>query len=568
MSFFAGGVDRADSLVDALEVATRSAGGLNFYDGSGALRNAVSYQELKADAIALALKLAGLGLERGAHLGIVAETDPSFHRFFFACQYAGLVPVPLPAGLQIGGGEAYVEQLQRLLASCDAAIAVAPESHIGFLERACRGLALKKVGTPQDYWALPARQVDLVPLAGDDPAYLQFTSGSTRFPRGVEMTQAAVLANLKEIAEAGLAISRDDRVVSWLPFYHDMGLVGTVLLPVVAQIPVDYLSPRTFAMRPRLWLKLISENGGTISSSPPFGYELCARRLTDADAEKYDLRTWRVACVGAERINPRPLAQFARSLRTAGFDPAAFVPCYGMAEVGLAISFTPLGQLPWVDHVNKDKMADDGLAIPSSIDADACDTLSFVDCGCVLPSYDLSIRDQNGVELGNRRCGRIWVRGPSVMRGYFKDPRATRAVLKDGGWLDTGDIGYRIDRRLFLTARAKDVLIINGRNIWPQDLEQLAEELPEVRSGSTSAFAVPGPDGKDLAVLVVELRDCVPDLAAKLAGIVRASFGINCCIEVAPPRTLPRTSSGKLSRARARADFLDRVNRHGERAPS
>jgi fatty-acyl-CoA synthase len=272
--------------------------------------------------------------------------------------------------------------------------------------------------------------------------------------------------------------------------------------------------------------------------------------------------------VGAERINPRPLEKFARLLEPAGFDPAAFVPCYGMAEVGLAVSFAPLGALVCIDQVDKAAMADEGLAVSSPLNADNGDTLSFVDCGSVLPSYDLSIRDEHAVELGNRQCGRIWVRGPSVMNGYFQNSRATSEVLKDDGWLDTGDIGYRIDRRLFLTARAKDVLIIKGRNIWPQDLEQLAEELPEVRPGTTSAFSVAGPDDEDVAVIVVELRNHVPGLATKLAGMVRAGFGINCCIEVAAPHTLPRTSSGKLSRVRAKADFVDRITRHNNGGPA
>ena len=547
-----------DCLVDALEYAAQGETGLNFYDGSGALYAAIPYAQLKEDAVALARKLASLKLERGSRMGIVAETDPLFPVFFFACQYAGLIPVAMPAGMQIGGGEAYVAQLKRMLSSCGASVAVAPESHIGFLERATRSLSLKLIGTPDVFEGLSPADVALEPLAGDEPAYLQYTSGSTRFPRGVEMTQTAVLANLTEIAEVGTQIGDDDRLVSWLPFYHDMGLVGCVLVPVATQISADYLSPRTFAMRPRLWLKLLSENRGTISSAPPFGYELCATRVRVTDTERYDLSAWRVACVGAERINPRPLKQFARVLEPAGFNPKAFLPCYGMAEVGLAISFAPLVRSYFVDVVDKAAMADRGHAVPAP-DATEEDTLSFVDCGNVMPSYDLSIRDPDGEELDERECGRIWVRGPALMRGYFRDPEATAEVIKPGGWLDTGDIGYRIGRRLFITARAKDVIIINGRNIWPQDLEQLAEKLPEVRLGAISAFSVTRPNQEELAVMVVECRNAGPDLTTKLAGLVREAFGINCFIELAPPRTLPRTSSGKLSRARAKADFLDRI---------
>ena len=547
------------SLVDALEYAALGATGCNFYDGSGNLDAAITYATLRDEAMALARRLVGLRVQRGARVGIVAETDPMFPRFFFACQYAGLIPVALPAGLQMGGGEAYVEQLNRMLTSCAADIAVAPESHMSFLERATRNLHLTKVGTPEDFALLEPGDAELDPLGADETAYLQYTSGSTRFPRGVEMTQTAVLANLTEIAEVGCGITSDDRLVSWLPFYHDMGLVGCVLIPMTTQISVDFLSPRTFAMRPRLWLKVLSENRGTISSSPPFGYELCATRVRVTDTERYDLSAWRVACVGAERINPRPLQQFARVLEPAGFNPDAFLPCYGMAEVGLAISFAPLTTTYTVDVVAKDAMADTGKAIAATDeDRRNNNTLSFVDCGEALPTYDLSIRDDVGAELDERECGRIWVRGPSLMKGYFRDPEATAEVMKRDGWLDTGDIGYRIGRRLFLTSRAKDVIIINGRNIWPQDLEQLAEKLPEVRLGAISAFSVTRPNLEELAVMVVESRNAGPDLAGKLAGLVRENFGINCYIELAPPRTLPRTSSGKLSRARAKADFLAR----------
>jgi fatty-acyl-CoA synthase len=549
------------SLVDALEYAAEGDTGCNFYDGSGNLETAITYATLKAEAIALAQRLVGLGVKRGARVGIVAETDPMFPRFFFACQYAGLIPVALPAGLQMGGGEAFVEQLHRMLDTCGADIAVAPESHLGFLERASRGLNLIKIGTPDEFAALAPSDSELEPLGQDETAYLQYTSGSTRFPRGVEMTQTAVLANLTEIAEVGCKITEDDRLVSWLPFYHDMGLVGCVLIPVATQISVDFLSPRTFAMRPRLWLKILSENRGTISSSPPFGYELCATRVRMTDTAKYDLSAWRVACVGAERINPRPLRQFARVLEPAGFNPDAFLPCYGMAEVGLAISFAALTTTYSVDVVAKAAMAERGKALIAS-DRDEHDnnTLSFVDCGEALPSYDLSIRDESDTELPERECGRIWVRGPSQMKGYFRDPQATAEVIKEGGWLDTGDIGYRIGRRLFLTSRAKDVIIVNGRNIWPQDLEQLAEKLPEIRLGAISAFSVTRPNQEELAVMVVESRNSGPDLTGELAGLVRENFGINCFIDLAPPRTLPRTSSGKLSRTRAKADFLARTS--------
>jgi fatty-acyl-CoA synthase len=333
-----------------------------------------------------------------------------------------------------------------------------------------------------------------------------------------------------------------------------MGLVAFVLGALYSQLSVDYLSPRTFAMRPRLWLKIISDNKGTVSSSPPTGYALCATRLREADQQRYDLSSWRVACVGAERIHPEQLRKFAQLLGPVGFNPDAFVACYGMAECGLGISFAPLGEGVRVDRVNKNLMIETGRAEPADEDY-----LELVDCGAPLPSYQTKVCDEAGNALPERQCGRICVRGPNVMRGYFGDPETTREVLTEDGWLDTGDIGYRIGDRIVITARKKDVIIVNGRNLWPQDLEHLAETTPGVRMGDTSAFSVTRPNGEELAVLVVESRKPQSELASTLAGLMRVNFGVTPYIDMVPPRTLPRTSSGKLSRSRACADFVARM---------
>lgn len=551
------------NLVEALEYAAQGEAGYNFYNGRGELEHVLSYRDLRDQARELARRLLALGCPRGSRVAIMGETDPLFHRFFFACQYAGYVPVALPSSVQIGARHAFVQQLRRMLQTCGARIAVSPASHIGFLAEAAAPLDLVKVGVGEDFDVLPASDAELRPMDGDELAYLQYTSGSTRFPRGVAITQRVALANLSEIAIEGLGIRADDRLVSWLPLYHDMGLVGFVLVPLACQRSVDYLSPRNFAMRPRLWLKLISENRGTLSSSPPFGYALCAKRLRPGDVDRYDLRSWRVACVGAERIHAEPLEQFARMLAPNGFDARAFVPCYGMAECTLAVSFAPLGAGFELDVVDKDSMYDHGKAIsrePSTRGAE--DTLSFVDCGEMLPSYELAIRDAEGNDLGERECGHIWVKGPSVMTGYFEDAESTAEVLRADGWLNTGDIGYRAGKRLFVTARHKDVIIIKGRNIWPQDLEHLAEQVEGVRYGHVSAFAAPGPDGTDVAVLVTESheRDSVERarLIEQIKFNIQVHFGIVCHVDLVPSGTLPRTSSGKLSRSQTKRDFIAR----------
>jgi len=553
---------RFASLSEALDAAAHGQTGYNFYGAKGELEHELSYRALRKEARTLARKLSSLGLPRGERMAIVADTHPLFHRYFFACQYAGLVPVPVPAALQLGGSDAYVRQLRLLLQSCSASVAVAPPTYVDFLHEAGLGLGMAVCGGTELFEALPESDLPLEPLTTGEIAYLQYTSGSTRFPRGVEMTQEAVMNNLREICDIGVQVTDEDRLVSWLPFYHDMGLVAFVLGALYSRLSVDYLSPRTFAMRPRLWLKIISDNKGTVSSSPPTGYALCATRLREADQQRYDLSSWRVACVGAERIHPEQLRRFAQLLQPVGFNPDAFVACYGMAECGLGISFAPLGKGVTVDRVNKDLMIETGRAEPAEEDY-----LELVDCGAPLPSYQTKVCDEAGNTLPERQCGRICVRGPNVMRGYFRDPETTREVLTEDGWLDTGDIGYRIGDHIVITARKKDVIIVNGRNLWPQDLEHLAETTPGVRMGDTSAFSVTRPNGEELAVLVVESRRLQPGLATTLAGLMRSNFGVTPYINMVPPRTLPRTSSGKLSRSRACADFVARMTWDAEGQP-
>lgn len=553
-------IDGHTNLVDALEYAAEGITGFNFYNGRGQLSHVLTYSDLRDQAQVLARKLLGLGCQRGARVGIIAETEPMFHRFFFACQYAGLIPVALPAGIQLGAHGAYVSQVRRMLKSCAATIVVAPDSHANFMAEATRGLDMLMTGTQADFDELPGSDVEFIAQGPDDIAYLQYTSGSTSFPRGVEITQKTVLNNLMEIARYGLKLNAADRFVSWLPFYHDMGLVGFILVPLIGQLSADYLSSRTFAMRPRLWLKVLSDNGGTISSAPTFGYALCAKRLRPADTETYDLSHWRAACVGAERINPEPLLTFAEILKPCGFDKNAFVACYGMAECVLATSFAPLGKGLKVDAVDRDLMAATGAAQPSTRDARA--TSEYVDCGKILPGFEFAVMNDDGQRLGDRQCGHIFLKGPSVMRGYFKDQVSTDKVLSLDGWLNTGDIGYRIDDHLLITSRSKDVIIIKGRNIWPYDLEMLAQQVGGVKLGGVAAFSISDDQQLEQAVLVVETKENDElkrqQILDKISRSIHQHFGINVLIDLTPRGTLPRTSSGKLSRSQSKQDYLTR----------
>lgn len=552
------------TLTEALDYAAQGETGYNFYNGRGQLDVVLPYAQLREDAIAIAKRLIGLKIERGSRVALVADTDPGFLQLFYACQYAGMVPVPLPASLRLGGHATYVAQLRRLLMNCRASVAIAPEGYLSFLSEAAEELPLSYIGSADSLLSLPEGAADVAPSGPEELAYLQYTSGSTRFPRGVMITNRTVMNNLEHIVRDGVKIRPGDRAISWLPFYHDMGLVGLVLSPMAAQVSVDYFRTRDFAMRPRLWLSLITKNKATISFSPPFGFELCMQRLRKDDLDKYDLRSWRVAGVGAETIRAQPMLAFSEMLAPSGFNPGAFLACYGMAECSLAVSFSPLGQGIQVDEVESETLALTQRAFPALKPVNqAKNAKEFVKCGFALPGHAVEVRDDAGNTLPERHVGTLYVKGPSVMKGYFGEDALTREILSSDGWLNTGDLAYIADKSVVITGRQKDLIIINGRNIWPQDLEYIAENQPEVRIGDASAFSVIGVDGDDRAVLVIECREANQikrsTLVDNLQGLVCNELGIECYIELVPRNTLPRTTSGKLSRSGAKRDFLQRV---------
>jgi fatty-acyl-CoA synthase len=548
------------TLTEALDYAALGATGANFYTGRGEMYAALPYADLRDEALRLARKFLGLGLAKGDRVAMVAETHPDFLRVFFACQYAGLVPVALPATINLGGHQSFVAQLRGLIENSGAAVAIASDGFLPFVLEAVEELPLRMVGEPSEFDALAESDTPLPTITPTDVSYLQYTSGSTRFPRGVIIEHRSVMSNLHGIIADGVRIRAGDRCFSWLPFYHDMGLVGLVLVPVASQMSVDYMDTRDFAMRPRQWLSLMSQTRATISFSPSFGYELCARRLREGEAARYDLSQWRVAGIGAEMIRWETLERFAEALAPAGFDSRAFLACYGMAECSLAISFAPLFEGYRTDSIDLDHLADHGEALAVAAEQPGARTRAFVECGRPLPGYACEIRSDDGTVLPDRRTGTIFVRGASVMSGYFNAPAETAATLSADGWLNTGDIGYTKDGSLVITGRQKDLIIINGRNIWPQDLEYLAEHQPEARVGDALAFSVPGPENREICVLVVQCRENNPArreaLIERLTRLVRSEMGIDCYVELVPPHTLPRTSSGKLSRSKARQNFM------------
>ena len=402
--------------------------------------------------------------------------------------------------------------------------------------------------------------IELYEAKPEDTAYIQFTSGSTKFPRGVVIEQKAVLSNLARIISHGIKITEQDRAISWLPFYHDMGLVGLVLSPIASQTTVDYIDTRDFAMRPRRWLEIMSMNKATITFSPPFGYELVERRLRENKKLDYDLSHWRIAGIGAETIRPEPLSRFSNLLSKCGFKETAFLPCYGMAECSLAISFADLTKPITIENIDGEQLAENNIAVPVT-DSDKTHRIAkFVDCGAPLPDHVIEIRNQKGNKLSDRQVGVIYVKGPSVMSHYFDNSEETENSLRDG-WLNTGDIGFLVNDRVFITGREKDLIIINGRNIWPQDIEHLAEEQPEIRTGDALAFSAPGFNSETTVVLVMQCRErdeqARDEIIKRVESAVLEEIGVRCFIKLVPPHTLPRTSSGKLSRSAARRDYME-----------
>ncbi len=548
------------TLIEGLDYAARGETGFGFHDGRGRLVAVLTYGELAERARDLAPRLLGLGLARGDRVALVATTDPDFITLFFACQHAGLVPVPLPLPVNLGGREAYVARLAAMMRAAGARLAVAGTDFQPMLAEAAVQAGVPAALVPAEVAACPPRGRP-VPFGEDDPCYIQYSSGSTSMPRGVLVTQRALVANARAIARDGLGLRPGDRCVSWLPLYHDMGLVGCCLTPTLAQIPVDYLAPTAFARRPLLWIELISRYRATISYAPTFGYELAARRAErGGDLARFDLTSWRVAGLGGEMIRPAVLDRFARIFRPAGFDPRAFVASYGLAEATLAVTFAPVGQGLRCDLVRRDDTLERArLAIPAR-PGEGVPVRDFVRCGRPLPGYRVEIRDEAGRALPERHVGRICIAGPSLMREYFRDPAASARVFEPDGMLDTGDLGYLVDGELVVTGRSKDLIIVGGRNIWPQDLEWAVERLSGVRAGDVAAFAAPDEEGREEVVVVVECRLADPAARARLRrevrGVVARTAGIDCRVLLVPPRSLAYTTSGKLSRATVRARWL------------
>ena len=548
------------TLGEALDYAAQGSRGLNFHDPRGNLARPYPFSELRKDAIDAAYRLIAWGVAPGDRVALVAETSPEFAALFFGAIYAGAWPVPLPLPTSFGGRDAYVDQLAVQLRSCDPRLLIYPADI-----DAMGAAAAQNIPVPGENWgdflARPAVPVGLPGAKSDDIAYLQYSSGSTRFPHGVAVTHAALLNNLAAHSH-GMEVVETDRCISWLPWYHDMGLVGCLLSPVANQVSADYLKTEDFARRPLAWLDMISRNAGTtLSYSPTFGYDICARRISSQSpvADRFDLSRWRVAGNGADMIRPDVMQKFVDAFADAGFRSSAFLPSYGLAESTLAVSIMPPGEGIVVELVEEAQLSGGDARHDRPRRHRA-----IVNCGKPCRDMAVEIRSEDGESLREREIGKVWCSGPSLMVGYFRDPEATAACMapdaKGNMWLDTGDMGYMSDGYVYIVGRAKDMIIINGKNHWPQDIEWAVEQLPGFKSGDIAAFAMTTPGGEETPAVLVQCRTTDAEERAQLRDTirerVRSITGMNCLVALVPPRTLPRTSSGKLSRSKARNQFL------------
>ncbi|CAN5156232.1 fatty acyl-AMP ligase [soil metagenome] len=428
------------TLGEALDYAAQGVRGLNFHDPRGNLARAYPFSELRSDALDCAYRLIAHGVKPLDRIALIAETGPEFAQMFFCIVYAGAWPVPLPLPTSFGGKESYIDQLVVQLSSSDPTILFYPAE---LAEMAGEAAAQRNV-EPLAFDAFIARDAApcVLPSADtNDIAYLQYSSGSTRFPHGVAVTHHALLSNLSAHSH-GMQVQDSDRCISWLPWYHDMGLVGCFLSVVANQVSTDYMKTEDFARRPLAWLDLISRNEGTsISYSPTFGYDICSRRMSSQTkaADRFDLSRWRLAGNGADMIRPDVMQGFVDAFADAGFAPTAFLPSYGLAEATLAVTIMPPGEGIVVELVEETDLSGGSAAEgrPQRFRA-------IVNCGKPAKDMIVQIRDEDGSPLNERQIGKVWTTGPSLMVGYFRDQEATDACLIDG-WLDTGDMGYLSD---------------------------------------------------------------------------------------------------------------------------
>jgi len=528
------------------------------YDGEGGL-HCMTYGELLDRSLRVASALQDRGLRQGDRLLICLPTGPEVLLAIYGTLLAGGVCVPVYPPTANRGLRRWKERMAavaQVAQPCGAVVATAGSASRLHMASVLELVApdLFTVGfeaLERERYTAPA-----VTTPERDLAFVQFTSGTTQRPRGVSITHSGLMANIRALLEV-MPLTEGDVSVSWLPPYHDMGLVGHIFVPVHCGVHQHLLPPRVLQRRPRRWLQLISATHATQTTAPNFAYSVCARRISRPERAALDLGALRWALNGAEMVHVETLRAFSDTFGACGFDPEAFRPVYGLAEATLTATFSPRGGAT-VDWIDRERFATDGVARP----ARGVDAMPIVSVGCPIPGHELKIvSPTTGRRRASGEVGEVCLRGPSLMQGYFNNPQATAEVLR-GGWLHTADLGYlHEDGMLYITGRTKDLIIKGGRNYLPQDFETACLDIRGLRPGRTVAFGLANKSsGTEDIVVVAEVRDPArtrdPVLLQRVVRTVAERTGVRPDrVELASPGVLPKTTSGKLQRGRVKSAF-------------
>lgn len=523
----------------------------------------ISYGDLYAAASNVAQGLIAYQLEPGETVAIMLPTGAEFFYVFFGILLAGGIPVPIYPPFRPDQIEEYALREAGILQNAEARILITFD-RAKILSKLLQTFifSLKEVVTFDMLLNKEKVKSELVLRKSEakDAALIQYTSGSTGNPKGVFLTHANMLANIRAIGEV-VTVQPHDVIVSWLPLYHDMGL-NSWLCGLYFGVPIVIMSPLAFLTRPERWLWAIHYHRATISGGPNFAYEMCLRKIEPALLEGLDLSCWRIAFNGAEAVYAKTLIDFEKKFSAYGFKKTALFPVYGLAEATVALTFPPVGRGPLIDKIKRASFEIDRRAIPITATATEKNYYEFVSCGKPLPKHEVRIVNEQGEEVGERMVGRLQFKGPSAMQGYYHNPAATQAVFADGWW-ESGDFAYRVNDEIFITGRKKDVIIKAGRNLYPQEIEEIASQAYGVRKGCVVAFGVADPkQGTEQFIIVAETY--TKEMQEKnliIGGIIEkivAAIGIPPDqVVLVPPKTVPKTSSGKLKRSAARQAYIE-----------
>ncbi|HVS13742.1 MAG TPA: AMP-binding protein [Thermoanaerobaculia bacterium] len=526
----------------------------------------MGYGELHSSSLATGAGLAELGVEPGEAVAVMLPTGLDYFASFYGILQAGAIPVPLYPPVRPSQLEDHLLRQARILDNCRARLLVTvPEARPLARILKARVASLRGFVTPGDL-RRPGGTGPGHAHREDDVAFLQYTSGSTGEPKGVALTHRNLLANLRGILD-WLRLGSDDVCVSWLPLYHDMGLIGAGMGSLYGAFPLVLMSPLAFLSRPVRWLRRISEHRGTVAAGPNFAYELCLSKVSEEELAGLDLSSWRLALNGAEAVLPSTLERFAARFAAVGFRREALLPVYGLAESSLGVTFPPPGRGPLIDRAQRAALTE-GMATPAGADGGASAggagagdaVVELVSCGVPLAGHEVRIADTRGRELPERTVGRVQFRGPSACRGYYRNPEATRRLF-DGEWLQSGDLGYLADGELYITGREKDVIIRSGRNLSPAEIEEAASSVAGVRAGCVAAFGLSAADGAaagtERLVVVAETRasgavEHAPIRRAVLSAVAERVGVAPDEVVLAAPGAVLKTSSGKIRRGAMR----------------